>query len=146
MVAVALAVGFLIEASEFVSEVEKLQGYWDDKGLDMHIAVKLNGMIAVSTKHWTRTHYIVTDKTIEELWNILIEISKEIGRKYVKSVRGSYVYIPKLNIAQTQDIFDNMKKKLGYEIDRKWEISWDIDDAVVLIERKKKKTLSLTKK
>lgn len=124
--------GVIIEAIEIAEELEKVRGYWDDKGLDMHIAVKADGRLAVSTKHWVRVHYIKTYKTPEELWKILSKVATAIGRSLVRSKYGPYVYIPKLSIEHTQHIFDMFKKDLGHNIDRVYEFSWDIDDAVIV--------------
>lgn len=117
-------------ASELVTEIEKLKGYWDESGLDMHIAVKKNGMLAVSTKHWSRVHYIVTDKQPDELWTVVIKVANDVGRSLIKSEKGPYVYINKLNVKQTQNIFDKFKILLGDNIERHLQISWNIDDAV----------------
>jgi hypothetical protein len=37
---------------EVVEVIQQVKEYWDQTGLDMHIAVKKNKMIAVSTKHF----------------------------------------------------------------------------------------------
>ena len=126
-----LAVGLIIETIDFASEVEKIKGYWDDKGLDFHIAVKQDGRLAVSTKHWSRVHYIVTDKSPEEIWDAIKKVAAKISRNLVRSKLGPYVFIPKLNIEQSQHVFDFFKQELGYNILRKWEFSWDIDDAIL---------------
>ena len=124
--------GTIVMTTELVSEIEKLKGYWDETGLDMHIAVKKNGYVAVSTKHWSRTHYIITEGLeTDDIWLIIEEISKDIGRSLIKSDKGPYVYINKLNVKQTQEIFNKFKEKLGDNIDRRIEWSWKIDDAVL---------------
>ena len=133
----------VIEAIEFVEEMEKVKGYWDDKGLDMHIAVKKskfcdNGdrkrgaVIAVSTKHWARVHYLYTQKTAKELWANLAGVAGDVGRSLVKGAYGPYVYIPKLSVNQTQDIFNRIRACVGsHDIKRKFQFSWKIDDAVL---------------
>lgn len=120
---------YIADLQEVVETGEKLKGYWDDTGLDMHIAVKLDGRIAVSTKHWTRVHYIVTPYSASILWTGLGEISEAIGRKLVRSTKGLYVYVHKLNAAQTLDVFDKIKHRFGGTVERHLEWSWDISDA-----------------
>jgi hypothetical protein len=126
---------YIIVLQEVVAVAEQAKGYWDESGLDMHIAVKNKGQIAVSTKHWGRVHYIVPDATLEPQWlwnNVLEPVSNAVGRKLVKSLKGDYVYIHKLNLEQTQSIFDKIKEKVGkYTIERHLEWSWDIKDAVL---------------
>jgi hypothetical protein len=132
-----MAAGLIILAIELVENGEKLKGYWDETGLDMHIAVKSDGRLAVSTKHWGRVHYICTDKTPDELWVIVRQIAEEIGRSLIKSQQGPYVYIPKLNVNQTQSVFNKFKDQLGYDnVERILEWSWNISDAVVLLKKK----------
>ena len=123
--------GTITMTAELVSEIEKLKGYWDESGLDMHIAVKKNGMLAVSTKHWSRVHYIVTDKNTDKLWKIVKDIAKDIGRSLIKSEKGPYVYISKLNVNQTQAVFDKFKQVLGDNVERHIQWSWNIKDAVL---------------
>lgn len=124
---------FIVIAIEVAEQAEKLKGYWDDTGLDMHIAVKICGTIAVSTKHWTRVHYITPTptNTVQEIWKNLGTVSDDIGRKFIRSEKGPYVYINKLNEDQTQAVFDKLKEKFGNNVKRVWELSWDIDDAVL---------------
>ena len=74
-------------------QAEKLKGYWDETGLDMHIAVKKSGTIAVSTKHWSRVHYIITDLSSDDIWNEMGYISKDIGRKFIKKYKRERMYI-----------------------------------------------------
>lgn len=114
---------------------EKLKGYWDDCGLDFHIAVvkitnsskSIKNHIVVSTKHWCRVHYIHSKFSSCDVWKHLFQISDEIGRKFIKSTKGDYVYIHKLNLEQTQSIFDLFKKHFGNKIHRAWELKWDIN-------------------
>ena len=124
-------VGAIITLSQVVAEAEKLKGYYDETGLDMHIAVKKNGRLAVSTKHWGRVHYIVTDKDPKEIWTSVKEVASDIGRNLIKSEKGPYVYINKLSVTQTQEVFDKFKEKLGDNIERHFQFSWKIDDAVL---------------
>lgn len=124
----------IVEITEIVEEGEKIKGYWDDTGLDMHIAVKENGSMVISTKHWFRVHYIDTSLDSDETWNRLRGVAENIGRKLIKSQKGQYVYIHKLNETQTKDIFDQIVTGLDCDrndISRVWEMSWDISDAVV---------------
>jgi len=123
----------VIEAIELMEELEKIKGYWDDKGLDMHIAVKKDGQIAVSTKHWVRVHYLRAEGTaLKEMWQNINAVAKQVGRSLVKSKQGPYVYIPKLGVEQTQNIFNAIRSKMGeHTISKKFEFSWDIDDAVL---------------
>ena len=128
---------YIIMLQEVVSGAEKAKGYWDESGLDMHIAVKKSGQIAVSTKHWSRVHYIITEENTDTLWDKLGEVSDEVGRKLIKSNKGNYVYIHKLNLNQTQSIFDKIKEKLeNIKIERHFEWSWDISDSVLPNKRK----------
>ena len=130
---------YIIMLQEVVTVAEQAKGYWDESGLDMHIAVKKRGQIAVSTKHWGRVHYIVPEKSVQpnDLWdNVLGPVSEEIGRKLVRSEQGDYVYIHKLSLDQTQSVFDKIKEKMALlvgdlEIERHLEWSWDISDAVL---------------
>lgn len=127
-----MAAVIIIEAIEIIEDLEKVKGYWDEKGLDMHIAVKENGWIAVSTKHWGRVHYLKTNDKPYDLWQTLKQVAQEVGRSLVKSVQGPYVFIPKLGKEQTQNVFNIIRSKLGqHKIERKFEFSWDIDDAVL---------------
>ena len=129
-----------IKTAETVVEgLEKAKGYWDAKGLDMHIAILENEnrkSIAVSTKHWPRVHYLrMKDVEVSELIDVLKTICEEVGRSVISSVQGPYVYIPKLNMVQTQDIFNKIQKELKdreitFRIIRLWQMSWDIEDAV----------------
>lgn len=125
---------YIASAFEIVDELEKLKGYYDETGLDMHIAVVPKGTrksdVIVSTKHWIRVHYIHTDKTSDECWNTLEQISKLIGRTFIKSEKGNYVYVNKLNLKQTQSVFDIFKEYFGKNITRIWEMSWDIAGSV----------------
>lgn len=126
----------VVALSQLKEGAEQLKGYWDETGLDMHIAVKENKMIAVSTKHWVRTHYIKTNKTPSELWKDLFRVCDMIGRKLIKSEKGPYVYINKLNIKQTQRIFDMIIEETGAkrdDISRVWELSFNIKDAVSFV-------------
>jgi phage terminase large subunit len=123
---------------EIIEYAEKAKGYWDETGLDMHIAVvpanelsHINTRIAVKTKHWGRKHYINSFLNPHKVWEILRQISKKVGRSLIKSQKGDYVYINKLNIEHTQSIFDIMKKEFGNDIDRVWELKWDIEGAVL---------------
>lgn len=127
---------FIAVAEKVVEGVEQLSLYWDAKGLDMHMAVKTTGTIVVSTKHWTRVHYLETGLDADKAWDALIQLAKKISRTLVVSKKGPYVYVPKLSAAQTQNVFNHLKRlvkemtgKEG-EITRVWEMSWDIDDAV----------------
>jgi hypothetical protein len=126
----------IIEAIEMVEEMEKVKGYWDDKGLDMHIAVKLNkdgqSIIVVNTKHWIRLHYLYSEKNPSDIWSDLKIIANNIGRSLVKGAYGPYVYIPKLSVKQTQDIFNKIRGQIGkHRIKRKFQFSWNIDDALL---------------
>jgi len=128
--------GHISDIIQIVEELEKLKGYYDDTGLDMHIAVvpltsAPGSNVVVSTKHWARVHYIRTKITPEMCWDKLIEISSEIGRTLIKSKKGKYVYINKLNLDQTQSVFDIFKDNFGKDITRAWERSWKIDDSVL---------------
>jgi hypothetical protein len=120
---------------EIVTELEKIKGYYDDAGLDMHIAVVAlapnNTHVVVSTKHWFRVHYINVEKSASDCWDILFKISKRIGRTLIKSKKGKYVYVNKMNLEQTQSVFDILKEEFGNNISRVWEPSWDIDDSVL---------------
>lgn len=126
-----LTAGLIIEAVSLIGEAEKLRDYWDDNGFDFHLAVKQDGRVAVSTKHWGRVHYIVTELDVESLWDKVMSVAESCGRSLVKSSQGTYVYIPKLNKEQAQRFFDKMKVALGYKIERKFEFEWSIDDAVL---------------
>ncbi len=111
---------------------EKLKGYWDETGLDMHIAVTTDNKVIVSTKHWVRKHYIQTQMDPNILWERLGEVCNRIGRKLIRSEKGPYVYIDNLNIKQTQEVFNIIVEVLGVDtIDRVWELSWDIQNAVL---------------
>ncbi len=122
----------IIEAIEIVEDLEKVKGYWDDKGLDMHIAIKQNGWIAVSTKHWGRVHYLKTNKEPLQLWKHIKDVALEVGRSLIKSKQGPYVYISKLGVEQTQNVFNIIRSTIGtHTISRKFQFSWDIDDAVL---------------
>lgn len=127
--------GQIADIIKIVQELEKVKGYYDDAGLDMHIAVVPHGdntsQVVVSTKHWSRVHYITTSSTTTQCWDTLLNISKQIGRTLIKSKKGRYVYINKLNLEQTQSIFDLFKDEFGNNIDRVWEFSWDIDNSVL---------------
>lgn len=125
------AIGTIVQVA---SELEAARGYWDENGLDMHIAIKRDGQVAVSTKHWARTHYIRTrDKSVEQLWQALRVVAAAVGRSLVRSKYGPYVFVPKLNVAQTQDVFDRLKQELDcYDVEREWEFTWSIDDAVII--------------
>ena len=117
---------------EIIEEAEKLKGFWDDTGLDMHIAVKKDHRIAISTKHWVRVHYITTNQSTDEMWKSVGKISKNIGRTLIKSPNGPYVYINKLSEIQTEQIFEKFKEYFGVKnVVRVWEIHWEIDDAVL---------------
>ncbi len=121
----------LIEVKE---GAEKIKGYWDETGLDMHIVVTSDKKVVVSSKHWIRVHYIQTELDSNVLWGKLEKVSDRIGRKLIRSEKGSYVYINKLNIEQTQEVFDIIVKVLGVDkgdISRVWELSWDIENAVL---------------
>jgi hypothetical protein len=135
-------------AELIVEGAEQLSHYWDAKGLDMHIAVKQptnendtnksKSVIAVSTKHWSRVHYINPQSsfTPENAWDALAALAQKIGRTLVISQKGPYVYIPKLSAAQTQNVFNYLKQEISnitgddVKVTRVWEMSWDIDDAV----------------
>lgn len=131
---------YLTVAEEVVEAVEQLSLYWDAKGLDMHIAVKENegrgAVIVVSTKHWTRVHYLETGLESAKAWEALLALAKKISRTLVASAKGPYVYIPKLSAAQTQNVFNHLKTVIkeitgeDSEVTRVWEMSWEIEDAV----------------
>lgn len=127
---------YIQNLEEIVDTFEKLKGYWDNTGLDLHIAVVELPMstldnakthVVVSTKHWSRVHYINVNQTSKQVWKHLHQISEEIGRKFIKSTKGKYVYINKLNIEQTQNIFNIFKQHFGTNIVRAWEMRWDIN-------------------
>lgn len=120
---------YITDIQNVIAVAEQAKGFWDAQGLDMHIAVKQDSRLAVSTKHWMRVHYIDTGLLPSQIWEKLNEVCKAIGRKLIKSTNGPYVYINKLNVKQTQHIFDLLKKTFGTNITRVWEVSWDIDDA-----------------
>jgi len=124
----------IVGLMEIREEAERLKGYWDETGLDMHIAVKEDKNVMVKTKHWARNHYVSTDLEPMEIWKILGNLSGKIGRKLIRSEKGPYVYINKLNSKQTQEIFNMMIEELGAtrdDISRVWEMKWDIEDAVI---------------
>lgn len=128
----AAVAGVIIAAAELVDQLEQAKEFWDQTGLDMHIAVKKDGRLAVSTKHWSRVHYIRTGKTTEALWDVVQSVGRTIGRSLVRSEQGPYVYIPKLNVDQTQAVFDLFKDELGHEnVERVLSWSWKIEDAVL---------------
>lgn len=122
---------------EIYDQLEKANEYWDEAGLDMHIAVipfstdYLNHKtkIAISTKHWARGYYINSSLSIQEVWLLIYQISQTIGRSLIKSKLGPYVYINKLNCEQTQAVIDLFKEKIGNDVYRAWEIKWDIEGA-----------------
>ncbi len=110
----------------------------------MYIAVKRSGKITISTKYWFRVNYIIPDFLVEpdEIWEkILKPVAGEIGRTYIRSEEGNYVYLHKLNKQQTQDVFDKILSKISnLQIERHWEYTWDATDAVLpsaLYEREK---------
>ena len=125
------SVGLIINAVEIIESTEKLKGYWDDKGLDMHMAVKDSKQIVVSTKHWVRVHYIISNKDTDELWKLIRTVATQVGRSLIRSNQGPYVYIHKLNAGQTQDIFNKLRRVIGGRVRRKYQLSWNIDDAIV---------------
>ena len=112
---------------------EKLQGFWDDTGSDMNIAIKGNGKIAISSGQLLRVSYLTPrmEKTPAELWQVLHQVSEEIGRTLVKSQQGPYVFIPKLGKHDTRRIFRKLKRALHADVIRKLEESWDVEDAVL---------------
>ena len=114
---------FITDIVDIVDDTEKLKGYWDESGLDLHIAIKKNGTIAVSTKHWIRVHQIQTGLTNKEILVKLGVLSIQIGRKLIKSKKGSYLYINKLNLDQTQKIFNLFEKIFGGNIIKVWQLS-----------------------
>ena len=128
-----------IATAELVSEgIEQLSEYWDAKGLDMHIAVKEGGTIAVSSKHWTRVHYVESQLKDEcAAWEILATVSEKISRTLVLSSKGPYVYIPKLSAAQTQAVFNHLRKVIHEatgeksKVTRRWQLNWKIHDAIL---------------
>jgi hypothetical protein len=122
---------FIAELPELIEDAEKLKGYWDETGLDMHIAAKCDGKIVVSTKHWTRVHYIVTSYSAFLLWKGLGDVSQDIGRKLIRSKKGDYVYIHKLSNKQTLDVFNKIVDRFDGKIERHLEWSWDISDAFI---------------
>ena len=128
-------------AELIVEELEKAKGFWDEQGLDMHLAVLQDPTdervtLAVSTKHWASVHYVHTEETRPDVvWNVLRSVCQEAGRMAVRSVQGPYVYIPKLNAAQTQTMLDKVVDTMRAQhitnyIARKWQISWNIRNAV----------------
>ena len=131
---------YISDITKIVTKLEKLKGYYDETGLDMHIAVVAltnnNAHVVVSTKHWTRVHYIKTHRSADECWDILFKISKKIGRTLIRSKKGRYIYINKLSLQQTQNIFDIFKSEFGVDISRVWELDWEIDNSVMPLELK----------
>lgn len=125
---------FITDVESIIEVTEQAKGFWDAQGLDLHIAVKSDGIIAVSTKHWARVHYITTDITIDQIWLKIEMICRDIGRTLIRSKNGPYVYINKLNLVQTQHIFDLFKKTFGNNITRVWEFDWEIENAVVPVD------------
>ena len=132
---------YIAIAEKVVEGVEQLSMYWDAKGLDMHIAVRegspsTGAVIVVSTKHWTRVHYVNTGMGVDGAWDGLTSMAKTISRTLVISTKGPYVYIPKLSAAQTQNVFNHIVHEVDEVTDhevtvtRVWEMSWEIDDAV----------------
>ena len=125
---------YIADIEMIVDTVEKIKGFWDETGLDMHIAVLRDQTISISTKHWYRVHYIKT-VNLDDPWDkVLKQISEKYGRKLIRSTKGKYVYIHKLNEIQTKEIFNEIvniceKNKWLNNIERHWELSWDIDDA-----------------
>lgn len=124
----------ITDITAIIDEAEKLKGYWDDTGLDMHIAVKANKQFAVSTKHWTRVHYVQTTLEPKEVWSKIFEVSNVVGRKLIRSTKGPYVYINKLNESQTKSIFDKFVSVLGCtnnDVTRNLQYTWSIKDAIL---------------
>lgn len=125
---------YIQNIQDVVTALEKVKGFWDETGLDMHIAVLENNTIAVSTKHWLRVHYIVT-KNLDNAWeNVLKVVSELIGRKLIRSEKGDYVYVNKLSKNQTQKVFDAIVAQCKLHdwykrIERHWEASWKIETA-----------------
>lgn len=139
---------YIQDIQQVVETMEKVKGFWDETGLDMHIAVirspngSASDTIAVSTKHWFRVHYIHTKNlgpnNEYNAWDdVLKVISEMIGRKLIRSEKGDYVYINKLSKKQTQKVFDSIVTQLKLlnffvEIERHFESSWEIDGSYVL--------------
>lgn len=122
---------------ELKKDYEMIKGFWDSTGLALYLAVKQNGSIGVSTKHWTDVMYIQTQNcTTLQLWQILGKVTDNIGRTMVRSERGSYVYIPNLNEQQTEEVYNKIVSELQSEnivFDEvyKMEWEWDVADAVL---------------
>jgi len=124
----------LTTAETVIEALEQAKGYWDETGLDMHIAVKANKQVAVSTKHWARVHYIQTKLSPEDMWKRLAMVSNMVGRKLIRSEKGPYVYINKLNESQTKSIFDKIVSALecnNGDVTRNLQYSWNIKDAIL---------------
>lgn len=122
---------------ELEKDYEMAKGFWDSLGFSLYIAVKSNGSIGFSTKHWEHSIYIETEKcTPYKLWEIIGKVANSISRTLVRDNRGSYVYIPNLNETQTEDIFEKIVAELQlenivYDEQLKLEWAWDVTDAVL---------------
>lgn len=123
----------LIEINE---KHEKIKGFWDDFGHDMHIAVvpsHTNYHIILSTEHWIKSHHINTNRHANQIWDTLKIISQEIGRTYIISEKGKYMYINKLNLDQITEIYNIFKNHFGNDIIKVWEIPWNIENSILPI-------------
>lgn len=81
-------------------------------------------------------HYVQTALTTAQAWTALQQVSEQVKRVLVRSVKGPYVYVPKLSAEQTQSVFNMIKQEISQlggqsTVKRIWQSSWDIDDAVL---------------
>lgn len=121
-----------IENIEKIEVAEQSKSFWDAQGLDTDIAVRRDSQLVLATRHWATHHYIDTQLSPTEIWKHIETICKHIGRNFTPSQNGPYVYINNLNVSQTQDLFNLFTKTFGgNNITRVWELSWEIDDAVL---------------
>ena len=131
----------LIKIVNTLQEIEKdyeiAKGFWDAQGLALYLAVKRNGSVGISTKHWTDVVYLETQNSSpHELWLILGKVTDAIGRTMVRAERGSFVYIPNLNEEQTEEVYNKIvtelqSQKIIFDENLKMEWEWEVDDAVL---------------
>lgn len=146
----------VIEIDEKIEEIQQLEHvvlniekFYDNLGLSLSFVVLKNNTLVMSSKHWLYNYYIHISNPfnninkqhkkftlIDELWEILIQLSRKINRGFQVGENDKYmIYLSKLNRTQTSHIYEMIitelnNRNLNFLITKSFDIlGWKNDNA-----------------
>ena len=135
------------ESKVIIDIVDKTEDLYDSYGFAVCIAITKKNQIVISSKHWVYVYYIETkfqetnDKNPVQLWDLIVSIANkkkyDINRDEDENI---YVYIPKQNRENTNQIFESILDELRnrniiYDVFSRFHLyGWDVNkDNAILI-------------